>query len=593
MGWIFNYSFSYTFDNPQKLPLVYNTQRILSLAGLKIFISPSNDMKKACNNKQMVDGGEGAEKQRAVHHSLDSAFGSIVNAIITSSSSKDTNGQEETDDSNDNIIAKATHVISNFLTHVGSTGYMSIPDHFLIGKRYCIEFTTRTINNIGSSKVVLFGQIMACMKSSLSNDGVNNATGECFFIVQYDKDVLSHVNKQLQVATQLSSSNDINIPLIQLISSKQAWGGCISYERLSYIRRDSYSVIQNIDQATSLETWIVPDVQYEEMMSLDAKGEGGCDSGSGGQQKLLPQLTVFVRGYKFTFRVKPHGGVYVSCTTMKLSSPQQEVNLKPGELIDLGIFAPLDIESDAKPLPAYLVKNYIHQFKSSQYAVVAGNDNIVYDITDDDTGELHDVARKHVLSYVRHCKKKDNNYPTLHTRLDPRGYVHFLFGVPYQGNWVDYEHGMSHLVPILMGTEVEVYHSQRNSSISIHQRKKDTTNEEEMYIQSISLFQLDDITACNKQLTDMIFNSSNEEGVDVHHKTTTYITRAKKVIKCLEDRTRMLLDMFTDVKTQDDAIGGGCINSNIITSQFPTILSALGQLQKLNQELDRQSKIDP
>ena len=76
--------------------MVYNTQRILSLAGLKIFISPSNDKKKTCKEVDRGEG-EGAEKRRAVHHSLDSAFGSIVNAIITSSSSKDTNGQKDTD----------------------------------------------------------------------------------------------------------------------------------------------------------------------------------------------------------------------------------------------------------------------------------------------------------------------------------------------------------------------------------------------------------------------------------------------------------------------------------------------------------------
>jgi hypothetical protein len=50
--------------------------------------------------------------------------------------------------------AGPTRLIEEFLGHVGWSGCVSMPDHFLVGMPYRAEF----------SNVVLFGTIVACMR---------------------------------------------------------------------------------------------------------------------------------------------------------------------------------------------------------------------------------------------------------------------------------------------------------------------------------------------------------------------------------------------------------------------------------------------
>mmetsp|Transcript_28887 Transcript_28887/g.61539 ORF Transcript_28887/g.61539 Transcript_28887/m.61539 type:complete len:638 (+) Transcript_28887:105-2018(+) len=489
-GWRF------AFDDPQKMSLVWGTKRILALAGLKV-LSPRGE----------------------IFHSLESAFAHIPHSSIS----------------------RATTMLENFLVHVGSSRYVSVPSHFLVGKSYCTEFTS----NRGSN-VVLFGKIAACMGPSGTDED-----DKLFFILQYDQNVLS-----------IAQSMGTEVQPLQLINSEMAWGGCISYERKSGSRRDSHSAIQNIDQATAAETWVAPDMRSEDMIEQP-------DGTS------LPQLTVFARGYKFSFEVKAsirdgnqHYGVFASCTSLQETSSDQSLNLKPGELIDLGIFSPLR-EEDEKTLPAYIMKNYIHQLKTGRWAVVAGRDNIVYDITDDKTGELHDAASKRVLSYIRKCTKGER--ATIHARLDPSsGHVHYLFGIRYEGNWMEYESGMQELAPLFCGRTVEVTMSRQHGL-----GKKGAAGSK--YLQSISMFQLEDILACNSQLAQMF----DSEMIDQF--PSTLIERSKEVMKCLEGRLKKLIGMFTT-----KSLGGDGSSKRGLDND--RLVSALEQSMKLIRMLEGHSK---
>ena len=367
----------YAFDDPQKALLVRRTKCIMKgLAGLKL-VSPEG----------------------VVYHSLESAFAHVPRSPNHPAS-----------------LESETERVEKLLTHFGSSQYRSMP-HFLLQQSYCHEFTGRHGANI-----VLFGRIIACMGMP-SSDGESSKVGNsCFFIVRYDRDVLA-------IAKQNAGTE---IPPVQLIRAEAAWGGCISYERKTCRRNlEGASVIQNIDQATAAETWIAPDMRSEGTVTppLGIDGFG------------LPVLSVVARGYKFVFQARVNGegeerrfGVYATC----MHTPQREggahqINLKPGELVDLGAISPCPGEEKDNSLAAFIVKNYVHKFRPGRWAVVAGQDDAVHDLSDDCTGTLREVASRQALSYVR--KRAEGEFPAIHARMAPDMRVHLLFGVPYEGNW--------------------------------------------------------------------------------------------------------------------------------------------------------------
>lgn len=287
-----------------------------------------------------------------------------------------------------------------------------------------------------------------------------------------------------------------------------------------------------------METWVAPDLRFEEVVDMP-------------DGTRLPRLTVFSRGYKFVFAVRAstvpgergrkHYGVYASCTILQGIGPDTEVNLKPGELIDLGVFSPLRDE-DRKSLPSFIVRNYVHNLRPGRWAIVAGdNDDAVYDLSDDLSGDLHPVASERVLSYVH--KRKKGTHATVHARLDPAGSVHLLFGVRYSGNWTEYEEGMQQLVPIFCGREVEVTTDSRQHGLG----KKDDAGVK--YLQSIGVFQTEDIVESSVQLARMF----DAEGIDRFNRS--HIERCGQVVTCLEKRARTLRKMFADIRPQSEGIG--------------------------------------
>jgi hypothetical protein len=483
-GWRF------AFDDPRRLVHVPNRAFPPgSMAGLRITSPPSPSSLKG-----------------KVHTSFESAFANVSHPTAGGS----------------------TRLIVDFLNHVGSSGYESMPNHYLVGRRYCAEF----------SNVVLFGRIAGCVGSPPPQDASDRTDGGgTLFVVEYDDDSIVAASSSSSSSSSKTASGAIRP--IQLIGPELAWGGCILYERKACCRRDMHSVIRTIDRATAVETWVAPDLRYEDVVD----GPDGAPP--------LPRLTVFARGYKFAFTVRPstapgergkqHYGVYASCKILHGTGPDQEVNLMPGELIDLGVFSPLRDE-DRMSLPAFVVKNYVHNLRPGRWAIVAGDDDSVYDLTDDASGDLHPVASDRVMSYVRK-RHKGGAQATVHARLDPAGDVHLLFGVRYSGNWTEYENGMQELVSIFCGKEVEVTTDSRQRGL----RKKDAAGEK--YLQSIGVFQTDDIVAGGAQLARMF------DGRGASRYNRSQVERCGRVVKCLEARARKLRKMLVDIRPQSENVG--------------------------------------
>ena len=144
-----------------------------------------------------------------------------------------------------------------------------------------------------------------------------------------------------------------------------------------------------------------------------------------------PVTTLTFRAWKITLRVSkstiPRAGLGVFITAERTvpNLPQSDFVLQQGELLDLGLYAPLT-KGDYKPYQVFTIKNFIHQRKPEDYSFETNDENFHYDITDDWTGELHQTAKKSCLSYVNECVSAEA--ATVHAELDPEGKLHYMLG---------------------------------------------------------------------------------------------------------------------------------------------------------------------
>ena len=83
------------------------------------------------------------------------------------------------------------------------------------------------------------------------------------------------------------------------------------------------------------------------------------------------------------------------------------------------------------------------------------NSKFKYDITDETTGETHHIARQHICMYVN--ETHDTSRQTIHAEYDPEGFVHYLFGVGYDGDSDAFNEEMQRLSADIRKGEFEVF----------------------------------------------------------------------------------------------------------------------------------------
>jgi hypothetical protein len=106
------------------------------------------------------------------------------------------------------------------------------------------------------------------------------------------------------------------------------------------------------------------------------------------------------------------------------------VEIPPGVLIDLGVYGPLRPE-DRKPWSARLMKSFIFSYHcGSWFFETSKEDDAVFDMTDDATGQLHELARRNVLMYANETSGLEQDIQSLWPIYDPEGAVHFYLGHP-------------------------------------------------------------------------------------------------------------------------------------------------------------------
>ena len=288
--------------------------------------------------------------------------------------------------------------VQQFNAHVGLASYDVNPHHFLVGRGYCCEWT-----DVKGHNRLIFGKISKCFKTR----------GLPKFLVEYSDKSRSLLN------SMSNSAYGRPIPVTEEIDCDNAWGGCVNFERNMKLNRGPGSVIKSLDRTMACRTVIVPDVRAERI--VDYNGD------------KVPELTLLVRGYKLVFSVKTSTipkagyGVFVTCTSLlpTIAGGRQGgtcsdvFRLMAGELLDLGIYAPFK-KSDTKHACVFNCKTYCFSMKTENYSFNCPDVDYTYDISDDKTGEPHDVARQHIPMYFN---ETTTDAETVHAEHDPEGSV--------------------------------------------------------------------------------------------------------------------------------------------------------------------------
>lgn len=147
----------------------------------------------------------------------------------------------------------------------------------------------------------------------------------------------------------------------------------------------------------------------------------------------LPRTVVSYKGYKLTFTVKKSSMVGARFGTFLSILPEfmddripDTFSMGPGELLDFGVYAPLRRE-DWREDHEHIIKCLILSSKNEAYCFQSRDGESYLDTTDNETGELHLEARRHVPPFVNEISHQ-GDIAQVHARYDPEGALHFLLG---------------------------------------------------------------------------------------------------------------------------------------------------------------------
>ncbi|KAL3793417.1 hypothetical protein HJC23_001865 [Cyclotella cryptica] len=153
---------------------------------------------------------------------------------------------------------------------------------------------------------------------------------------------------------------------------------------------------------------------------------------------------------------------------------------------------------------------------------------------------------------------------------NPSGKVHCLLGVPYQGNWSEYEVRMRELSPLFSGQEIEM--TILHGLVEGNNKRFAETK----HLQVIRMFQLEDVIPCFNYLIDLIPNP-----VTARRLAPKVLRRTLRVVHCLEIRTRELMDTALQVRPSESCEND--IYSSFMSNAFCK-LKAMKQMLELQME---------
>lgn len=288
-------------------------------------------------------------------------------------------------------------VATSLAQQTGFDAYVE-PSHYLIGKGYHLEW--RDVH--GCSKEV-YGKITKCYRGIADDAPV------------FSIEICESTWIQLKHGSLLEEP----VPqILENVVEEDAWGG-----HVSHLTATNSSMPHHVP--FFVRRYFVPRTRVVEGEGLDG----------------IKAVRVLFRGFEISLFagkssiVNAGLGLWASCKLIDSSiTSATEFVLKPGEMLDLGIYGPL-LPEDFRHDHISLLKNYIHQWAPEgwNFDSVRGCNGVadVIDITDDRTGDLHSTAKANPLVYTNEVD--GNKHASILPQEDPEGAIHYYLG-PYSSN---------------------------------------------------------------------------------------------------------------------------------------------------------------
>ncbi len=289
-----------------------------------------------------------------------------------------------------------------FYNHIGASLVAPIPKHVLLGKSFFKEWM-----RVDGTKVFLTGKVTKVEEDMVTYREV--------FTVVFDQEARDRINR--------FNHGKLHVPASWNFAHHETWDGCLrSYEIGGGQAERFHSIIPFYEQ------WETPHTYSRHMVPA----EGAILPG----YIVLPCVEITYKGYLLKFSVKksiiPNArfGVFLSIQPLVQSEDlQDEFRLPAGKLLEFGVYAPFRSE-DFRSDHEHFIKSMIHSYKNEMYCFVGRDNDSYLDITDDRTGELHSLARRHIPPFVNEVQDPMRETPSVHARLDPEGALHYLLGHP-------------------------------------------------------------------------------------------------------------------------------------------------------------------
>ena len=227
-----------------------------------------------------------------------------------------------------------------------------VDDHVLLKRGFCQEWL-----GAKDQVIAIYGTIVACKKDF--------CTGELRFTVEF------HEASQ-KLANLMLADIEMSIPRQKEMHEPMAWGGCLLFDERVLSRNIGVHTL-DLNQVPNLaRKWIAP--RSVEMQFVHSINADTLESNNG---RPLPRRILTIRGFKFVLEVAKSVipgaglGVFASCLPLFEHESKIYFELRAGEMLDLGVYAPLRA-SDKKPDYTAMLKNFLLEWKSQ----VSKNENL-------------------------------------------------------------------------------------------------------------------------------------------------------------------------------------------------------------------------
>jgi hypothetical protein len=234
-------------------------------------------------------------------------------------------------------------MLQSFCSYVGVVRHKE-DVYDLLGKGYRQEWT-----NLAGINELVFGKVLSC---TTKFDG--GSPKEVFTVVFQDW-------AKSGSSFYLGDDSSAYVKTKE-IPFQSTLGGVISYER--DLLKQCHTTTENTSftpvncTGTPFQCWRTPEKRKVEFMV--------CQDGV-----IRPKLTMLFRGWRLEFFVKQSTiknaglGCFVQCTSL-LGSMVTKFDIQLGELLDIGVYAPLRDE-DKKTTTVFKLKNYVHSYAPEEW----------------------------------------------------------------------------------------------------------------------------------------------------------------------------------------------------------------------------------